>query len=76
MANFGKQNYANMPASAQYTGLRRLPDEFQQSKMKANPELITKDDMMTRGRGWVSIPPKSDDVINEQPKTVDPFEYI
>ena len=37
----GDKNYANMHASAQYTGLRRLPDEFQQSKMKANPGLIT-----------------------------------
>ena len=28
---------------------------------------MPKDDMMTRGRGGVSIPPKSDDVIYEQP---------
>ena len=37
----GDKNYANMHASAQYTGLRRLPDLFQQSEKKANPELIT-----------------------------------
>ena len=28
---------------------------------------MPKDDMMTRGRGGGSIPPKSDDVIYEQP---------